>query len=258
MKNGAFFLLLACSVGSFFSCHTAKKAVSTKPATEPVTAEYLLKRVDGATLQADRLSARAAIKFRSEGQSFDAMANLFWVKDSCLWVQVKKFGIEGARVLVRKDSIFVVNRLEQSYAAESLDFLKKKFDLPADFTAVEALLLGRAWLFPGARPTASIDTIGLHKIDATNPDGRFSETIWVKNDPFLLEKWTAVTKPDNQTVTARFDDWRPGPGGLGYFSFLRTVDLGGSKIEAELSDLELFPTKKFRFEIPKHYRRVAY
>lgn len=221
----------------------------------------MTKKLADALIKTDRLSARANLKIRSEAQNLDVVANLFWVRDSCLWVQVKKFGIEGARALVRQDSVFVINRLDQTYFAESIEYLTEKYQLPAQFEVINALILGKPWLFPGVKLETTVEN-GAHKIEATDRENRFLETIFIKNDPFLLEKWAIASKTGGQTVDASFHDWRTGPGGLGHFSFLRTVEFGSAasgatKVVAELSDLEIFPTKTFRFEIPAHYKRVS-
>ena len=264
-------LLLTIAVGSFFSCHDRKNSNKNKVAEKPNSgiaeaqpANFLTKKMADAVLQTGRLSAHANLKIRSEAQNLDASANLFWVRDSCLWVQVKKFGIEGARALVRRDSVFLINRLDQTFMAESIDFLTEKYQLPGEFGVINALVLGQPWFFPGSKIETSIEN-GTYKMDASDRENRFSETVFVKNDPFLLQKWAISAKNEAANpfgITSGFDDWRTGPGGLGHFSFLRTVKFGSpttgaTTVEAELSDLEIFPTKMFRFEIPSHYKRVS-
>lgn len=145
--------------------------------------------------------------------------------------------------------------------AESIEFLREKYQLPAQFEVIDALVMAQPWLFPRTKIETSVEN-GLHKMAATDRENRFFETIFVKNDPFLLDQWAISSKSDSKSVQTKFDDWRKGPGGLGYFSFLRTVEFGDektgfSKVEAELSELEIFPTKVFRFEIPGHYKRVS-
>lgn len=69
----------------------------------------------------DRLESKVNINFRSTQGSNSLAAQVKIQKDSCLWVSLQPFlGIEVGRLLLTTDSVFVMNRLQKSYARASL------------------------------------------------------------------------------------------------------------------------------------------
>ncbi|MEZ4685643.1 MAG: DUF4292 domain-containing protein [Bacteroidia bacterium] len=63
-------------------------------------------------------------------------------KDEMIWIKVTKFGFEGARALIRPDSVFVINRLDKSYTATDYSMVKEFTGLDADFGLIQDMLFG--------------------------------------------------------------------------------------------------------------------
>ena len=84
------------------------------------------------------VNAQAKVFMEGNGQSIGVNANIIWIRDSLMWMNVKKFGLEAARVLVTKDSVFVLNRLEKTYAARGLESLQRQYILLQVFRKANA------------------------------------------------------------------------------------------------------------------------
>ena len=56
----------------------------------------------GADAGAHRLDGLVGVE--QDGSTVSATANLIWLRDSVVWINVKKFGIEGARALLTPDA----------------------------------------------------------------------------------------------------------------------------------------------------------
>src|SRR5690606_1391550 len=119
------------------------------PATEVRSAGFLVEKLKNRDVSGIKtLTARAEIFAEGEGRSVAANANIIWIRDSVLWVNVKKLGVEAARALVTKDSIYLINRLDKTYSIKGLESLQKQYSLPAGFALLQDAVLASAWFFP--------------------------------------------------------------------------------------------------------------
>ncbi|MFN4256815.1 MAG: DUF4292 domain-containing protein [Saprospiraceae bacterium] len=252
-----FFLILTAAQST---CSSKKSAASnaSKPATEARSVDFLQKKLaDNSLKNVERLSAKAKIAVDQDGSMLNVSANLIWVKDSMLWLNVRKFGIEGARALITRDSVFVLNRLEKTVSVKSWDWLRREYNLPEGFSLLENVVLARAWFDPGTKLAADIRD-SLHRISGTN--GRFSADYRIEESSFRLRKMTFLEPKDSRAVTFGFEGYEK-ISGASHFPYLRTVEAfspedGATRLEIELSDVEINVPKNWRFEIPSHYKRV--
>jgi len=118
----AFLLILLCAT----SCASRKKAV-TPP--QPQAFEWMTANLD--------------IQAEGNGQSFnDLSGQIRMRKDSLVWLSVTAtMGVEVLRAKVNNDSIWVVNRMEKNYLAESLDTLAAVLGMPLSLPWIQTLLL---------------------------------------------------------------------------------------------------------------------
>jgi uncharacterized protein DUF4292 len=140
------------------SCRSTKKiqsAISKKDSTETVvlndgradsirfikeTYDKLLKnRIDYKTF-----SAKINVDYQgANGKKYDVNAFVRMMKDSLIWISVNgAFGIEGMRVLIDKDSIRILNKLDKEYQVRSMDFLQDLASLPLDLRSMQELIIG--------------------------------------------------------------------------------------------------------------------
>ena len=64
-------------------------------------------------------------------------------KDSLIWVSVNgALGIEGMRVLIDRDSVYTLNKLDKEYQVRSISYLQELAGLPLDLHTVQQLIIG--------------------------------------------------------------------------------------------------------------------
>ncbi len=63
------------------------------------------------------------------------------VHDSLIWISMRKFGLEVARMMLSKDSVWMLDRINSRYFAGDYRFFLSQYRQEADFNMVEALLL---------------------------------------------------------------------------------------------------------------------
>lgn len=114
------FLLVATS------CVSRKKSVAP---TQPQSFEWL--------------SAKLDIQAEVNGQSFnDLSGQLRMRKDSIVWMSVTAtMGMEVLRAKISTDSIWILNRMDKTYLAESLDTVSSQLGMPLSLSWVQNMLL---------------------------------------------------------------------------------------------------------------------
>ena len=65
-------------------------------------------------------------------------------KDSLIWISINAtfLNIEAFRVLISKDSIWILNKLEKQVEYHSLNYLEQVAGIPLDFKTLQDLLIG--------------------------------------------------------------------------------------------------------------------
>ena len=252
-------ILISCALFLGFSflssCSAARKG--GKVAKKEMDADFLLKQLARQKLQPEWFSARANIDYDDGSQSFSATATTRMRRDSLLWLSIKKLGFELARVQVTRDSVYVLDRINNEYAIEGLEYLSESFGLPASLIQLQDVILGNPVFF---------DSKGL-QIEPMGPSyhlmGRgmpVESDYWVDADGFVLRKMTFDDKKNNQQVLMLLEDYAETTDNQN-FSYLRRLEMdshssGKAKVAMKFSKLETDIPKDIRFEIPDRYTRA--
>ncbi|MCC7467091.1 MAG: DUF4292 domain-containing protein [Saprospiraceae bacterium] len=239
-------------------CHRGAAGNSTGAPLEARSPSFLKKKLQAVDRDdIETMNAQARIFFDGNGQSIAATANLIWIRDSILWINVKKFGLEAARALITRDSVYLLNRLEKSYSVKGVESLQREYSLPAGFELIQSLVLATPWFFQDIPLEADVKD-GAHRLSGAN--GRYAVDYRLDNNQFRLRKEIFVAPRNAQTVAVSFDDYKKDTK-AGWFPYLRTLEAfspetGELRIAIELNDVQINVPKSFRFEIPKHYERT--
>ena len=66
-------------------------------------------------------------------------------KDSAIWLSANAIlGIEAMRVLITRDSVKLLDKLNKVYTARSVDYLQDLTSLPLDLPTLQDLIIGNA------------------------------------------------------------------------------------------------------------------
>src|SRR4051812_14711341 len=129
MRIAAIILVLT----SVLACHTTRQVRKIEPAVtvvdtttpvtvtdtvqakEPAVAEDVFKKVLKNYIEYTTFNAKVRVQYQSKEGSDEATAFIRLKKDSAVWVSLRgALGIEGARVLVTRDSVKVLNFLKKN------------------------------------------------------------------------------------------------------------------------------------------------
>lgn len=130
-----------------FSCKTKKETVvvTTVKEIDTKSPSYLLEKMYQNETRFETMSAKFSADLNTAGNNTSFKITLRIRKDSAIWMSVSPaLGIEVARVLITKDSVFFMNRINETYFAGDFTYFSNLLNTAVDYPLLEALLVGNA------------------------------------------------------------------------------------------------------------------
>ena len=148
------FIILA--IITLASCRSTRKiqtAIARKDTIDTVAVTKIdtalliknaLQALDNNRIEFKTFSAKIDVDYRGgDDKHYDVNATLRMYKDSLIWVSVNAvLGIEAMRMLINKDSVFLLDKLNKTYLTRSIDYLQEISGLPLTLPALQNLLVG--------------------------------------------------------------------------------------------------------------------
>ncbi len=244
------------------SCSVAKKtAVGEAKGTKMLSAVTVLKNLEQNKISVTWLESKINVNFESSVQSFGGTVRLRMRTDSLIWLNVTKFGIEVARVLITPDSCVLLNRLEGSYSVKNWEFIGQQIGLPkeqANFKNLQNIILGNIILLEGRELV--VDTSNTEYRLSTKDKKPLQSEYSLSADNFLLKSMMIENVIKNTRFVTILEQNEP-LGTLQNFSRLRKIKfrnpaVGTGEIECQFEKTDINIPKQMPFDIPSRYSRV--
>ena len=175
-------------------------------------------------------------------------------KDSLIWVSVTgALGIEGYRVLVKPDTVMIMDKLEKTISYKSVSYLQELIKLPIDFFNLQDLLLGNPVFFPNN--IVSYRTSG-NTLLALSIGDFFKHLITIDTTQNLVlhSKLDEVKETSSRTCDITLNGYNNQQGRM--FSNDREITVAEKaklNIKMEYKQVVFDERQEFPFNIPKTY-----
>lgn len=121
--------------------------ISATASSPPVTARprpgIEEARANVAEIDFTYLTAKSKLSFKSKTQDIsNASLNIRVRKDSLIWVSISKVGFEAVRALITRDSVMIMDKLEQQYVVYDFPTLSRQFNFEMNYDLLQALIVG--------------------------------------------------------------------------------------------------------------------
>jgi hypothetical protein len=152
------FFILATTIVLLASCRSTKKiqtAITKKDTTAVAIVDNgkndtiqmihdVMQKLSSNNIDFKTFSAKIKVDYRGgDGKNYDVNANVRMVKDSVIWIAVNALlGIDAMRLLITKDSVKLIDKLNKTYTARSVDYLQEVTSLPLDLKTLQDLIIG--------------------------------------------------------------------------------------------------------------------
>lgn len=261
-----FILVLA----SCRSTRTIGKAVGKKDTVVRQTTVPVVNAVDTQQLirtalqqvQANRInfttfSAKVGVDYKgTDGKGYGVNANIKMYKDSAIWVSANAIlGIEALRLLITKDSVKLLNKLEKVYTRRSIGYLQEMTSLPLDLSTLQDLIIGNPVYLDSniVRYSMGNDVLNLVSL------GEFFKNLLTlaESDKSIVHSKLDDTNPmHSRTADLSYSDYETKKGFL--FATERQIvvsEKGRLEIKLDFKNYSFNEAVGFPFSIPKNYKR---
>lgn len=245
-------IIICVSCFFFLSCKS-KQAVIGSGFKERSEAE-LVRAVSKHNVAFDWFSCKAKINFESNYDSARGInATVRLKKDSLIWMNFKKWGIAGARMQVKPDSIYVLYPLENYYEKKTVERFSDLYGIDLEFEKIQTFLVGNA--FEPDPGTVQVKRIG-NNYEMIGAAGAYTVRYLIDAVSLIMLEHSIIDTYGRE-VKIYFEDYMPAGGGR-YYShkrkYLAPIDdneIGSAEIT--ISDVEFNVPKSTPFNIPRHY-----
>lgn len=193
----------------------------------------------------------------SKGKKQDVTANVRIIKDSAIWISLTAtfLNIEAFRVLIKKDSVILLNKLEKEVQYRSLDYLQDVTEIPFDYYTVQDLLVGNPVFMDSTIATFKktddiilMSTIGKY----------FKHLLTISTDNYLLQhsKLDDVDLTRNRTADITYTDYE-NKNGINFSTYREVTVSEKNRLDIKMNykSYEFNKDLSVSFNIPKNYKR---
>ncbi len=251
------YLLILMVCYGYMACKAGKRTTNEHIKITKRSKTYVLKALQSHQIETPIFNAKAKIKYDDGEQKIAFTSNLRMVRDSFIWFNGSILGFEGARILIRPDSIFVINRLERSYVAERYGDFDKKFKIPVTFNQLQDLLLGNA-LLTDQQPSAI--KLAEERYHISQKTKHFSTTHEIDARNFWPVLIQAKDSQSGYSVDVEMRKQKPleESGIFSYFRhyIVKNDNVQFANIQINFIEIDISQKKKAPFKIPDRFTRV--
>jgi hypothetical protein len=191
-----------------------------------------------------------------DGKKYDLNVNIRMYRDSAIWISANAIlGIEALRVLVTRDSIKLLNKLEKVYTARSIDYIQDVTSLPLNLHTLQELLIGNPVFVDSTVVSVSAKGNTLSVISVSQWFKNLL-TLDAANGMLLSSKLDDLDIARSRTADLGYDEYENKKGYL--FATKRRISVSEKtrlEIKLDFKQYELNNEVSFPFSIPRNYDR---
>lgn len=202
-------------------------------------------------------AAKVKVEYEdSKGKQPNVTAYVHIIKDSVVWVSMYAtiFNIEAFRILITKDSVFLVDKINKEVQLRSLDYLQEITKLPFDFETLQDLLVGN--------PVFMHDSVVSYRktedrILLASAGKYFKHLITLDNYGTVLHsKLDDIDITKNRTADITYDEY-DNKTGINFSTFREITVSEKNRLDIRLNykQYEFNKDLSVSFNIPKTYKR---
>lgn len=253
MATNKFLLIgiLLLSTLFFQSCKTSKNLAKT---ADKMSSSEFIDYINNHQVQADWFKGKAKVSFDTPYLAMSITSTIKMRKDSLVWVNGKKLGIEGGRAIVNQDSMFAIDRINSAYYAEGMSFLAKH-NLPPGLDVLQQFVLGNPPVLLGKDYVIKKTPMGFH---ASGHYNDIAVEYYFEKGTLLLKKVILTQNGGDKKMELSLGEYAPLTDKMN-FAYLRDIKLKDGKeyttAQIKFTKVEINEPQEFRFEVPARYKK---
>ncbi|HTB53150.1 MAG TPA: DUF4292 domain-containing protein [Ferruginibacter sp.] len=260
--------LVSLTISSCRSARTIRSALNKRDTSNLVkkqsaedsilTIKKTMSAITSRHIDFKTFSAKIKVDYEdSRGTQPGITAYIRIIKDSLIWVSMYAtvFNIEAFRVLITKDSVFVMDRLNKEVRRRSFDYLQETTEIPFDFKTLQDLIIGNPIYFN--TPITSYKLTG-NKILLATAGKYFKHLLTLNNQDTLVlhSKLDDVDINRNRTADITYDNYE-NRDDIAFATYREVTVSEKNKLDVRLyfKQYDFNKDLSISFYIPQNYKR---
>lgn len=246
--------LILCALILMYGCSSSKNLGSGPPPLR--SKSELIGALQKRNYDFSWFSGKASTELKSQDENISGSLQIRMKRDSVVWIAVKKFGIEAARVQVDKNQYTILYRLEGLYQRGNISDIGDILSIAPDFEDLQHLVFGNV-ILPDSQST-EVAVQGALYILTTRMDGIVID--YKINGHNLMLEGADITDRMGRKASIQYKDYRKVSGGH-LISFERRLDFPYTEKDQasfylKFSEIEVDVPVEIKFNIPKSYSEI--
>lgn len=262
--NLLFFLIFTFTL---FSCSPARKTLKVPVKKE--TAEFLVQKLKENELHYSWLSAKFSADYENNGKENSFSGQIRIRKDSLIWISLTPLlGIEAVRLIITRDSVKMINRLNDTYFTGDYNLINKFLDANIDYDLLQAFLLGndlgnyesekfRACVEDGRYKLANGERKKMNGLNKNSSENQrvFLHDIWLDPVSFKITRASIKeTGKENTRLESAYGPFETVDNQILPLKSDYTISAAHTiRVNVEFSKINLDKPQQFPFKIPSNY-----
>lgn len=275
--NKIFYIFILFSGVVLSSCKQTKSVAVTAPSgkcnLDYKSAKNLTTNLKSNEFTFNRLNAKLSAEAKIDSSSNSFSVSLRMKKDSIIWMSISKLGVEGARVLVSKDSVSFMNRMDNKYFKGDFSYISKLLNTQLDFEMLQSLLVGNSVAFydedekikPGINDCQYLlGTIRKYKLRRVMEKGKElkepAQSIYLNPKTFKIARILFYEFNPERSFDANFSEFAQ-VDSVQLFPMQMKYLIKAQKqvdIEIKYTKVQMNEEQSFPFKIPDNYEQIVY
>ncbi len=234
--------------------------VTNRPVSSPVSERsqrFVLNQLGKQRFDPEHFNARGKIKYDDGETRISFSSNIRMLQDSFIWLNASFLGVEVVRVLIRPDSVFVINRYEKSFVADSYHHFEGDYKVPVSFNQLQKLVLGNHLIIEQESVESTFISPEYHLIQEIFP---YVISHTIDGRTFMPVKIEVDDQSSGYFLSSILDEYRSLKK-ANFFSYFRDYiikkdNVQVASIQLRFSEIDIDSRKKTPFEIPQNYERI--
>jgi hypothetical protein len=220
----------------------------------------------------DKLNAKLSVDALIDSTNNSFTVSLRMKKDSVIWMSISKLGIEGARVIITKDTVKFLNRLKGQYFKGDYAYISKLLNTELDFEMLQSLLIGNSVEFyneddkikPGVDncqyTLGTIRKYKLRKVVRGKTLKESAQSIYLVSETFKVARIRFYEFNPDRSFDASFGDFQKMDDSQLFPMQLNYIIKAKKNVNIDLkySKVLLNEEQSFPFKIPDNYEQIVY
>lgn len=154
----------------------------------------------------DWLDMKAKVHVVTDKKKFTFVVNTRARKDSLMWINASMVGIAGARILISKDSLKVLDIIHKTYSFKAFNAIEQLLSLPGlNFVTFEQLLAGN---YSYLNESNMKITKGAHSYLIHSETNRIRSVLKINPHNYNMEEQVIDDKLYKQKMIISYDDYQ--------------------------------------------------